>query len=143
MPNYRVKPGFTHGAQKQYKAGDTVELTAEEAAGFIDKLELVTGKKAKTNSDEAETAPVDWREAIQSASPQEIADALGVDVGALMALRVGKSAPTVKEGGLIVNPDAVKQVEADLEQETGKDFVATGTNPPTLAETDKGKGKSK
>lgn len=39
--SYRVKPGFTHGAFNQCKAGDTVALTTQEAAGFLDKLELV------------------------------------------------------------------------------------------------------
>ena len=38
---YRVRPGFRHGAQKQYGPGDLVELTAAQAAAFDDKLELV------------------------------------------------------------------------------------------------------
>lgn len=38
MPIYEVRPGCTHGALNQHKAGDRVELTAEEAAGFLDKL---------------------------------------------------------------------------------------------------------
>lgn len=41
MALYRVKPGFAHGQFGQYKAGDTMEYTPEEAAGFADKLELV------------------------------------------------------------------------------------------------------
>lgn len=41
MPLYRVKPGYEHGARGQYKAGNVVEHTAIEAAGFLDKLELV------------------------------------------------------------------------------------------------------
>lgn len=41
MPTYRVRPKFTHGAFNQYKAGDRVVLTEQEAAGFLDKLELV------------------------------------------------------------------------------------------------------
>jgi len=32
--------------------------------------------------------------------------------------------------------EAVQRVETDLEEDTGKDFVETGKNPPTLAETD-------
>lgn len=36
---------------------------------------------------------------------------------------------------------AVKQVESDLEAETGKDFVQTATTPPTLAETGGAKGE--
>lgn len=38
---YRVRPGYRHGAMDQYGAGDEVELTAAEAAGFLDKLEPV------------------------------------------------------------------------------------------------------
>jgi len=38
---YRVKPGFRHGAEKQYGPGDIVELSEEEAVGFLDKLEPV------------------------------------------------------------------------------------------------------
>lgn len=41
MPRYRVKPGFRHGMGKRYGPGDTVEHTEAEAAGFLDKLELV------------------------------------------------------------------------------------------------------
>lgn len=48
MPTYRVKPGYKHGATNQYEPGDTVEMTEEEAAGFLDKLELVSGGKGKT-----------------------------------------------------------------------------------------------
>lgn len=40
---YRVKPGYEFGKNKEYKPGDTVELTEEEAAGFLDKLEPLTG----------------------------------------------------------------------------------------------------
>lgn len=38
---YRVKDGMRHGANNQYGPGDIVELTPEEAAGLLDKLELV------------------------------------------------------------------------------------------------------
>ena len=39
MALYRVKPGYVHGAQKQYTAGAVVELTEQEALGFLDKLQ--------------------------------------------------------------------------------------------------------
>lgn len=38
---YIVKPGFVHGANDQYKAGDIVEMSEIEAAPLLDKLELV------------------------------------------------------------------------------------------------------
>ena len=38
---YRVRAGVRFGKLKQYGPGDVVEMTAEEAAGFLDKLELV------------------------------------------------------------------------------------------------------
>lgn len=52
---YRVRPGFRHGKDKQFGPGDTVELTAEEAAGFLDKLELVAPEPDPV---EAELEPV-------------------------------------------------------------------------------------
>lgn len=47
MPEYRVKPGYSHGTGKRYGAGDIVELTEVEAQGFLDKLELVIEEKPK------------------------------------------------------------------------------------------------
>lgn len=38
---YRVKEGQTWGTNPELEAGDTVELTEAEAAGFEDKLEEV------------------------------------------------------------------------------------------------------
>jgi hypothetical protein len=38
---YRVKAGQTWGTNPELQAGDTVELTEKEAAGFEDKLEQV------------------------------------------------------------------------------------------------------
>lgn len=41
MASYRVRPGRTFGARRQYRAGDLVELDPAQAVGFEDKLELV------------------------------------------------------------------------------------------------------
>ncbi len=41
MPYGRVRPGATHGAWSEYKAGDVVEVTADELISFADKLEKV------------------------------------------------------------------------------------------------------
>jgi len=46
---YRVRPGHTFGAFRQYGPGMSVELTEEEAGGFRDKLVLV--KDAAGNED--------------------------------------------------------------------------------------------
>ncbi len=54
MPIYRVKPGYTFGAQSQHKPGDVVELTKGEAAGFLDKLEIV-----KSSADKPQTGTPD------------------------------------------------------------------------------------
>jgi hypothetical protein len=51
---YRVKQGQTWGTNPELQAGDTVELTEAEAAGFEDKLEAVG---------------VDSREASQNPTP--------------------------------------------------------------------------
>jgi len=41
MAKYRVKPGFRHGAGKRFGPGEIVELSPQDAEGFLDKLELV------------------------------------------------------------------------------------------------------
>lgn len=38
---YEVRPGFRHGAQRQYGPGDRVVLSKAQAVAFDDKLELV------------------------------------------------------------------------------------------------------
>jgi hypothetical protein len=47
---YVVKPGYTHGVAKRYKAGDTLELTDAEAVGLLDKLEVVDPNKKKADA---------------------------------------------------------------------------------------------
>jgi hypothetical protein len=46
MAKYRVKPRVAYGPRNEYKPGDIVELTPEEAAGFLDKLEPVEQTQA-------------------------------------------------------------------------------------------------
>ncbi len=41
MPIYRVKPNLKHGKGGRYGGGSLVELEAQEAAAFLDKLEYV------------------------------------------------------------------------------------------------------
>lgn len=48
---YRVKPHATFGPMHEHKEGAIVELTAEEAQGFLDILELVGGEDAPLPSD--------------------------------------------------------------------------------------------
>lgn len=45
---YRVKDGQTWGSNPELKAGETVELTEKEAAGFEDKLEPADSPKSGT-----------------------------------------------------------------------------------------------
>lgn len=47
---YRVRAGFRHGARREFGPGDVLELTEQEAAGFLDKLEPV-------DDDDAPAAP--------------------------------------------------------------------------------------
>jgi hypothetical protein len=58
---YRVRAGQVHGAHKQYGEGAVLELTEAEAAGFLDKLELVPvtlgAAVAEVVTVEAEPAP--------------------------------------------------------------------------------------
>lgn len=64
---YVVKPGFTHGVNDRYKAGDTLELTAHEATGMSDKLELYDPNKNLS----AKPKP-NLRDALASATDEEI-----------------------------------------------------------------------
>lgn len=46
MAIYQVKQGLRFGAANQYGPGDKITLSFEEAAGFLDKLELAEDRKA-------------------------------------------------------------------------------------------------
>ena len=71
---YRVKPGKRHGIGKKYGPGDIVTLTDAEAAGFLDKLELVEYAPTKL-----EPAPAELGEG----TPGEPGDAeAGAEAGA-------------------------------------------------------------
>jgi len=56
----RVRPGFTHGAQKEYKGGDLLFVDAAEAAmllaAFGDKLEEVAGSRQQVAGSQTEAA---------------------------------------------------------------------------------------
>lgn len=112
MPTYRVKPGYRHGARKQHGPGDTVELSAAEAAGFLDKLELVAGAEAEKQHGylwtstpqipvEAQGAPSSFAR-FEGMTATEIiakAQALTADERAALAAweRAGKARKTVLE----------------------------------------------
>lgn len=51
---YRVKDGQVWGTNPELQAGDTVELTEAEAAGFEDKLEEVGADSDKVAKDAAD-----------------------------------------------------------------------------------------
>jgi hypothetical protein len=53
---YRVKVGQTWGVNPELQAGDTVELTEKEAAGFEDKLEPL-GRDKTTSGETPPPAP--------------------------------------------------------------------------------------
>lgn len=38
MPWVQIRPGCTHGADRRYRAGDVLEVTAEAARDFADKF---------------------------------------------------------------------------------------------------------
>lgn len=48
MPKYILKPGYKHnqGTDDEIEPGDVIEMTVEQASGFLDKFELVAGEKA-------------------------------------------------------------------------------------------------
>lgn len=75
MPWVKIKPGRTHGASRQYRAGDVFEATADELRDFGDKFEVV-----------APSAPVGIK-----AAPADMVEATAVEVPELPARR-----PTAK-----------------------------------------------
>lgn len=58
MPIYQVRPGMRFGASNQYSSGDKVKLSFEEAAGFLDKLELAEESKATDDSGSDDLAQI-------------------------------------------------------------------------------------
>ena len=73
---YVVREGMRFGANNQYGPGDEVELTPDEAAGFLDKLQPVKGGR------------VSEVEVKQEPEPEELAPAPPVE-----------QAPTAKKRG--------------------------------------------
>ena len=66
MEKYRVRPGMRHGANKEHGPGDIVELTKEEASGFLDKLELVVEEETQVKVADPETELDDFFPALLS-----------------------------------------------------------------------------
>ncbi len=73
MSLYRVRNGFRFGARNQHGPGYLIELTAAEAAGFADKLELVPEEPtpSATDSPELPVADKPKRRAHSTASTDE------------------------------------------------------------------------
>lgn len=106
LKNYRVKPGKYHGAHKQYSPGSTVQLTEEEAAGFLDKLELVQEPAQENEADmpkyDGIKAPGGGFEPL-NATVEQVKEWIATDPGRLQAAvvlqseRDGKARKTVIE----------------------------------------------
>jgi hypothetical protein len=158
MAKYRVKQGQQFGARKQHQAGAIVELTEQEAAGFLDKLELVDGTNASPKradeltegglfvTPQSQTTPTtvatafqNLRTAILAASDEELIAIPGIGEKSVEAVRAWARGETEQGSAPTGDADgaAAQKVEKEIEAEMGKDFAQTGTNPPTLAETDK------
>jgi hypothetical protein len=97
---YRVRPGFIHGRDGEYTAGQTVELTEGEARGLEDKLEKVGGSTrgevtqqseadaAKQRAQESQVAQTtDLKTLIAQASDEQLLDLPGITKNALSKLR--------------------------------------------------------
>lgn len=147
MAKYRVKPGHQFGARKQHAEGAIVELTEQEAAGFLDKLELVRESKSAPQLGltlvegglllTQEPLQVSLRGAILAASDEELIAIPGIGEKSVEAVRAWARGEITQGNTGNADNAATKDVETQLEAETGKDFAQTGTNPPTLAETAK------
>lgn len=100
MALYRVRPGFEHGPRGEFKAGDLVEHTPEEARGFLDKLELVPTVDPTTET------PVEVEPLIL---PAPVFDVTGSTVAAVLA---------AVEAGAITAVDALAIEAADRNRAT-------------------------
>jgi hypothetical protein len=72
MPWVQIKPGCTHGADRRYRAGDVLEVTAEAARDFADKFSevpapVVTGEDTALVGVTAETVATSASVASQTA----------------------------------------------------------------------------
>jgi hypothetical protein len=118
---YVVKPGFTHGINDQYKAGDKVQLTEYEAGPLADKLELYDPAK----KDEPATSR-SFRNAVRNASDEELLAFPGVSQGNLSNIRswaLSNDQPATAPSG---------QVAA---QPANSDTGATRTTGPITADS--------
>lgn len=63
MVTLRVRPGFTHGARKEYREGDAFTVPEDEAAlllaAFGDKLEDVSSVTFQVSGEAADVAPTE------------------------------------------------------------------------------------
>lgn len=58
MALYKVRPGRRHGKDNEYGPGDVVEMTEQEAAGFLDKLDKLepAGEGLRSTGGESDLA---------------------------------------------------------------------------------------
>lgn len=89
MATYRVKPGFRHGREKQYGPGDNIELSVEEASGFLDKLELIEDAAESTDDDQAATGSAGGDD-LNTIEPWR-----GLDAKVVLALEAGGVTPAM------------------------------------------------
>lgn len=149
---YRVKPGQQFGARKQHTAGAIVELTEQEAAGFLDKLELVGDSKSAPQPGftlvegglllTQEPLQVSLRAAILAASDEELIAIPGIGEKSVETVRAWAREEAPQSDEETERPSqvpatSVAGLERQLEAETGQDFVQVSAQPPTLVETDK------
>lgn len=98
MALYRVRPGFEHGARGEFKAGDIVEHTPEEARGFADKLELV----------EVEPVPV-VEHSTETPAGEVVPLIVAVPVFGVTASTVAEVLAAVADG--LITPAAALEIE--------------------------------
>lgn len=141
MPLYRVRPGMTHGAQKQYKGDDVVTLTEAEATPILDKVELVSdAKRSRAGGDPrqgelvvATPGNADLRYAILNASDEELLAIPGIGEKSLEGVRAWA------EGREIEKSDEEKQDEPPTGNPPGQTLptppVPPGAVGPATVET--------
>lgn len=89
MVTFRVKPGYRFGQNNQYGPGDNIELSVEEASGFLDKLELVAEPAEATDDDPASTGSAGGDD-LNTIEPWR-----GLDAKVVLALEAGGVTPAM------------------------------------------------
>lgn len=128
MATYRVKPGYWHGAANQYGPGDNIELSVEEAAGFLDKLVLVEeGDDRQPTTDDGQASRPEGPRSAGDDDLSAIEPWRGLEAKVVLALEAGgvtpAMVPTLSDDELLavagIGPAALKKIRSAFSGDAG------------------------